>query len=233
MNSKVEVVRKTQNVVFYNIPAFSFITNEFLDNFEWPTGIKTIGFISTGACDSADFGHILGDKYAPRWTYSKDLEKTEVTAVSHRSKSKLVPGELRDFDQLKRLYIDSHLPFYEVWKEKLDPAYMKGIDAVAERFLPSAKALYLEKEGEAAGLLTLVRWEDCHGVPVDWILWVWLRDNLMAEEKHSARGHIADWLRKNAEGRVQCAIDSFNVRSQRFFLKLGFSRQCLYVIKAN
>jgi hypothetical protein len=144
----------------------------------------------------------------------------------------IVPVHL-DLETLRRLYHATQLRFFKQWEGELGEGYMKETNMVIEKMLPSAKSAALEKNGRPVALLTAVSWKDCLDQPADWVTWVWIDNNLSKAERYSIGEYFSRWLDQNSDRKVQCFINAFNVRSQKFFRRLGFAPEWFHVVRSK
>jgi len=115
----------------------------------------------------------------------------------------------------------------------LGERYINEFKFVANNYLSTANVLYLEKDKKLTTLMTVIKWKDYNDIPVDWITWVWIEKDISKDERSVIHNYISVWLRDNIEDRVQCVVNSFNVRSQKFFRKLGFTPECIHIVRKD
>jgi RimJ/RimL family protein N-acetyltransferase len=69
---------------------------------------------------------------------------------------------------------------------------------------------------------------------MDWIGHIWISPDLEKEERITIHKYIRWWLRNNMKHKViRAAVDSFNIRSQKFFRKMGFKPEWFAFLKSK
>ena len=58
--------------------------------------------------------------------------------------------------------------------------------------------------------------------PTSLIPWVWIDSKLSANERQNVHFQMVSWLKKNTKKEIGAGIDAVNLRSLKFFTKLGF-----------
>jgi hypothetical protein len=232
MFSDMHTIKKTDKKIVYKIDNISMITNDFLENLykSWPgNNIKGMIFIFDEKIENEHlYLSSISSKYYVAICYSINKEnlKKDIIVLPKTIKPKLLSP-----DELKKLYYETKLIFYKEWKEYLGERYINEFKFVANNYLSTAKVLYLEKDKKLTTLMTVIKWKDYTDIPVDWITWVWIEKDIAKDERSIIHNYISVWLRDNIEDRVQCVVNSFNVRSQKFFRKLGFTPKCIHILK--
>jgi len=83
--------------------------------------------------------------------------------------------------------------------------------------------LCLKKGRRIVTLTDLCEPPDFIRCPLDWIGYIWIDSNLEKEERMTIHKYIKWWLKKNMKHKVlRAGVYSFNIRSQKFFRKMGF-----------
>jgi len=231
MSDNFKVIRKLPGIYIYEIPTLSEVTAEMLRDFNWPPGITSAGFMAKQFCPQVVTEEQIPERYNARIVYSADKGGIVVPACGAPGATAVCCEVGKNLQEFKTIFLETHKVYFQTWGDKVGAGLMSDVVDVAENSLPGAKHLYLECSGLAAGVAAIIKWKDVRGEPVDWIPWVWIASELPKEVRESVRTRIADWMQKNVDGKVQCAIDAFNVRSQKFFIKLGFFPQCIYIGK--
>lgn len=124
--------------------------------------------------------------------------------------------------------------FFSDWKSYLGPRYLEGARMGMRMLKAPAKYLCLKKNHKTVSLVYMMDWVDWRGRPVDWVGHIWIDAGLTPQERAHIHKYVSFWWRKMAKtGRVQGVVNSFNVRSQKFFRKMGFEPECLHVLKTK
>lgn len=86
----------------------------------------------------------------------------------------------------------------------------------------------VEVDGRLIGMVSLFPERDCLGRPLEQVGWVWIERSLDPRRRAAAHAVVARAL-STAEARwLQAGVHVKNVRSQRFFSRLGFKPTCIH-----
>lgn len=225
----MEIIKRTDKKIVYKLSDFSVVDSAFVNSLDWPEGINVQMFLFgkpiTGEHDVMPKIHSerlvgLGYSYIPTADGTREAPLP----------AGLVPVNL-GAGVLRQFYYDTHLAFYKKWEGELGAGYMKEANMVSEKLLSPARSAALAKDGRNVALLTTVKWKDCLDQPADWVTWVWIDPVLTKDERISIRNYFTQWLNNNSAKKVQCFINSFNVRSQKFFRRIGFLPEWFHVVR--
>lgn len=93
---------------------------------------------------------------------------------------------------------------------------------------PESTRLVLRK-GVPIGMVSLYPTQDCIGTELQQIGWIWVERGLSSPVRLATHALLAQWLsRQEGQGGYQAGVHLKNIRSQRFFLKLGFLPACVH-----
>lgn len=124
--------------------------------------------------------------------------------------------------------------FFSEWKSYLGPRYLEGARVGMKMLKDPGKYLCLKKGRKTVALVYMMDWMDWRGRPVDWVGHIWIDAGLDPFDRGRIHGYIAAWWKRTAKtGKIQGVVNSFNLRSQKFFRKMGFKPECLHVLKAK
>ncbi len=225
----MEIIKRTDKKIVYKLPDFSIVDSAFVDSLVWPEGINVQMFLFEKP--------ITGEHEIMPRIHSERLVGLgySYTTVAAGAVVVPLPAGLAPINLeagiLRQFYYDTHLDFYKKWEIELGDEYMKEAAMVSEKLLSPARSVALSKGGRNAALLTIVNWKDCLDQPADWVTWVWIDPILPKDERNSIRSYFSQWLDVNSVNKVQCFVNSFNVRSQKFFRKIGFLPEWFHVVK--
>jgi len=223
--------KTTEKNIYYRIEALEAVCDRVIEELPWPGNIPTLSFIfsSSGPDEYAALHRNISGRYGARLVYFAEKEKLIIpkcadTAANIRIKK---AGSL---DEVRQLYLSTVLQvFNEEFPGELPDSRMKFSENVARNYLSSEKSLCLAQGERVSGLVTVVGIKDYLERPVDCVNWVWLDKSLGLPERIAAQCLIVKWLKQIVAQRVNCYIDSFNFRSQRFFRRIGFVPLCLNI----
>jgi len=230
MSTQLELVKKSDNKLVYRIDAFTMLTTDFIQSLQWPDNINVINFVFKSPIENED-RILAGLPHSPDVgvVYSlkkfKTLTEPAVAAVLQVK----VPGA----NELAKMYLACRERVFAHVPEKVIPAIdMNVVLAKMENQIKSAKIGYWEVKAKPAGAIVVTRLANNADVSVQWVPWVWIDDSLLAEERRLLHARIRAWLLENIDQEVQCVVNSFNVRSQKFFRKMGFVPECIRIVKS-
>lgn len=232
MAVELPILFSNETIVVYKLDDMARLDDAFVGKLEWPAGRKGQIFTSGGPIAE----ELLLN---PRFTYSRDF----TFQFNFSASREWLKGEVPAASAVKPAgtpSLEKHRPLYIKIKQRIfsqltwyneNPEEDKREVEAFERKVNAYKVGYWEKDGMAAGIVALRKWKDYLQQPVDWISWVLVEEALSREERAATHAYISAWLKENAGPKVECLVQSFNVRSLKFFIKLGFKPVALHVYK--
>lgn len=228
-----DIVYRTERKIVYKVPSISCITGEFIQSLAWPPGITGVIFL---------FNQQISDEHRILSALPLDLD---VGMVYSAMREALPVGKIaadvlieqipvQDEEQLSRLYLicRERVMAPVISARTIPPVDKSAVLLKLKKQLSEGKVALWAKAGDTVGALALTRWHDFADNPVQWIPWVWVSDELLPVERRILHAQILNWLKLSVDNKVQCVVDSYNVRSQKFFRKLGFTPECLHIVKS-
>jgi len=126
--------------------------------------------------------------------------------------------------EAQALFLKTQAQFYIApWAAQLDASYFRQLADFLNNDFPGSKSACVMVDEKFSGLLTLSGMED----NVELVAWVWIDSALSKSDRQTAHARMLGWLKRRESSIIASAVDSFNVRSCRFFRKLGFKTQCV------
>lgn len=232
---KTKPLLSDQAKIVYEAPGLSAVTDELIESLDWPQEIPALGIrlLASGGDEYALIKSNISAKYSVRIVY----EATSGTIPLPQARSENQELQLCAFPDKKELveaYVSTQKEyFYKPWSKHIRIELLEGARNFADKYARPERARWLKKDGGMVGLVVLVEWRDWFGAPTDLISWLWISPDLAVEERKAAHGLLLTWLGLEAHGKLTCAVDSFNLRSQKFFKRIGFTPKCLIVNRAN
>lgn len=233
MGRKIEFYRKIGEKVVYRAESLSRITNQNLKAF--------IRAMSTRGCKIL-FEEKIENEY--EILAGIDHKKYNVALCYSVNTGRLVgktllPAGIRPFrfrtargcryDLGKKVG-----EFFSDWKSYLGPRYLEGARIGTRMLKDPSRYLCLKKNRKTVALVYMMDWVDWRGRPVDWVGHIWIDPELSADDRSLVHGYVSSWWKKTSRtGRVQGVVNSFNVRSQKFFRKMGFEPECMHILKTK
>lgn len=140
------------------------------------------------------------------------------------------PRSLMELRRLYKMSVEKH--FYAPYKDRLDLKKNREEDVwFLREAITLRKSAVLTARGSIQGIVSTLDWKDTAGRPSLLVAWVWISDKLLPAQRAQAHVALAEWLKVHAKGRIMATVDSFNVRSRRFFVKLGFLPECVHFLE--
>lgn len=226
-------IRRDGSTTVFELDHPDELTIGLLESLDWPEDAPKTAFRFREPVIESALSTLstLPSRYIVRIGYTAQTSAFAATAGSPFTSGGewQTPTDLEALKLLTRKTIIER--FYEPWRELETPAFVKDVEAFLEHGLAmSASANYLI-DGRTAGLINLMTHHDCHALPVDHIAWVWIDENLTPVERADAHVRLLAWLASKPTGRIHAFVHTFNVRSRRFFGKIGFSPACIHISK--
>jgi RimJ/RimL family protein N-acetyltransferase len=171
-------------------------------------------------------------EYRFRMNYSitkKQLkaEKTELPLGIKQMKFKI---KKQYFNLLKKKLIEYHYTWKNFVDKKSNLEWIRNVHKLAK----TRDYLCLKKSRKIITLIDLWEYIDFIRCPMDWIGHIWISPDLGKEERIIIHKYIRWWLKNNMKHKViRAAVDSFNIRSQKFFRKMGFKPEWLAFLKSK
>lgn len=232
MNTGLPVLARTAKKVVYRAESLRSVTEELLHGLDWPEdsdGTVVFVFKEQVEDEYALIERNLSDKYFARFIYA--AAKRDIRVPAAPAAAEISHHKFKDLEELKALFLGTNKIFSEAWKKQLKDRYASLLESQANEDLPGARVLSFEKAGKVVSLFTMTKETGYEGAPVDWLHWAWISDALGSQERSDIHRQAAEWVRANVEKEIQCNIFAFNLRSQKFFRKLGFLPKCLYIVR--
>ncbi|MFC1521789.1 GNAT family N-acetyltransferase [Elusimicrobiota bacterium] len=225
-----------KNIDVFEAPDIEDISDSSLADIAWPEDIREYAFrfknpIKTGtinlleqrlsSCYMAKVGFVAHKDKIPDMKIDPEQDHIRWKAFSNidtlRAETKRT--------LLEKLYYPN--------TQYLDNSFAKDIDDYAKKYVTIDGSRRLMKSNEAIGIVTVTNLHDCSGHALDHLGWILIDGKLSDDERNTAHAKLAAWLKTYAAGTIQAFIHHFNLRSQKFFSRLGFEPVCLHVFKPN
>lgn len=213
------------------MPDFARLSTSAIDKLDWPKGTPVLWLKYDENLDDC-YGELdkrIARKYITRVIYSADTEnillkpgKERVAAIKARES---LPAA-----ELLTLYLETHAKsFIAPWAAQLDSKYLDEVSSFIKEDLPVSKSLCFFKGKSPVGLALLTVLGSGAGL----VSWIWISPALTVAERRKAHGLFIGWLKDGKYPQIKSVVHSFNLRSNRFFLKLGFHPQCIAITRRN
>lgn len=114
------------------------------------------------------------------------------------------------------------------WKNYLGDVLLGSfLDILITRCTPGRTTLVFDTR-RMIGMVSIFPESDCLGRPLDQVAWVWVERSLGPRLRAAAHDVVSRALATTDARRLQAGVHIKNIRSQRFFTRLGFKPTCLH-----
>ena len=145
----------------------------------------------------------------------------KLTSETPRSNEHLISNVKRTTDKY----------FTKQWSDYIKGKFEDSFDYYHKN-LKKDDALYINHENKMIGMICILdSLTDYLNRKVDQVAWVWVDSSIDKDIRIATHSIISKWLSENCNSLIQTGIHLYNVRSQNFFLKLGFELTCVYILK--
>ena len=231
MKSKPRLIQKEKGKITYQMPDFAQLNTSAIDKLDWPKGIPVLWLKYDENLDDC-YGELdkrISRKYIVRVIYSADKKDIHLKAGKEPAGAIKVRKSLTAAELLA-LYLETHAKsFIAPWAGQLDSKYIDEVSSFIKEDLPVSKSLSFFKDKSPVGLVLLTELGSGAGL----ISWIWFAPSLSIAERRKAHNLFAAWLRNGKYPQIKSVVHSFNLRSNRFFIKMGFHTQCIAITRRS
>lgn len=211
--------------IFYDLPDLGMLGAGLPAGVEWPEDRPRLCFDL--AARDRKRGIVVSnplpeDKYICRINYLAGRKQVRATG-GRAADAGLTLQPFRNFKEHKTLELWSHDKYFaKPFKKYMSPAH-KAEARVYYKMLKDTESAVLRRGAKSVGMITMLRLPGANlPKPLHWITWVWIAPELSPAERRQAHTLLAGWMKNNSIKYVGCSVHSANVRSQKWFLKMGF-----------
>lgn len=213
---------------YYEADTVSDITGETVENCFSATNCAKLVFSLPGT-DIGEYETLtknIPDCFSARVQYRATAGQLVLPPRSGKATEVAVmPGEI---SFIRDLYLRKITEFYEKWKHCVTQDRISFSRDVAQHRLLPENSLCLVKKTVPVGLTTVYEREVAGGSYC--LNWIWFCPELDPHERARAHYLTVEWL-IDKKRTIDAFVDSFNLRSIRFFRKTGFWPVCLHITK--
>lgn len=226
---KIRLLHKKANRLVYSLPDLDRINDAFIDGVRWPENIAYLGFWVPRAM--APQGKPVRDmvsdrKYVCRMSYVAD--KREIPAeISGDIAAGLKIAPFKNIAAYRRTFLRTHNKYFQkAFKGYHTPAYGAEVKKYLKNTFPDTKGVCVMRGRRVVGMLSLFKiGKYFRFSPMHWITWLWADQSQPKDVRRGVHFMLRAWVRKNASRYVGASIHAVNVKSQKWFIKLG-ARPC-------
>lgn len=231
MSPHLELIARFEKKIVYRAEDIGVITPEFIRSLEWPDGARIVAFLFKNPIEN-EGGVLSLLPHSPDVGVIYSATKQSLMPTGECPKSRLVKKNIQSAEELGRLYLECRGRVFANALEKLDAKIdEQAILVKMQKQIDSARIGYWEINSKMAGVVVVTCLCNYSDVLVDWIPWILIDTSLAPEERLALHFKIREWLSLSIDKKLQCAVNSFNSRSQKFFRKIGFTPECVRIIK--
>ena len=231
MKAKPQLIQKEKEKITYQMPDFARLNTSAIDKLDWPKKTPVLWLKYDENLDACheELDKRLSRKYIARVIYSADRENI-CLKTGKKPAGAIKTRESLTAEELLPLYLETQAKaFIAPWAGKLDSKYLDEVSSFIKEDLPVSKSLCFFKDNCPVGLALLTVLGSWAGL----ISWVWFEPALSVAERRKAHELFVGWLRAGKYPQIKSVVHSFNLRSNRFFLKLGFHPQCIAITRRS
>ncbi|HAN05588.1 MAG TPA: hypothetical protein DCW72_00665 [Elusimicrobia bacterium] len=226
----MKVLDSDKDKIILEVADISEITEAEKNSFNWPASVpKLVVKLGGGERDEEKIiGARVFENCKIRIIYGAPKDGIGLSGGVNDF-PELTVSKIADKTELVEFYLKTQKKhFNDVWAAETSGAPQLSPAVLAEK-LSVENAICLEIKGVRVGFVALVDWVNWFGVPSSLVSWIWIDGELRPEVRKAVHQKIIRWLRERTAEKLSCVVDVFNVRSRRFFKKIGFIPECLIV----
>ncbi|OIO05013.1 MAG: hypothetical protein AUJ51_00745 [Elusimicrobia bacterium CG1_02_56_21] len=219
-------LKTTKTTISYKYRDAKKLTPAIIRKAKWPRDIKFLCFEPDGGVMKMDRPLKLG---VPWHKFSGGvifMQKRDAlpAQVFNGGKSSLRAVTLKGGRKLSSLYTSSQNRYYNVvWKGLLGRHMKEESRTFNRESLPKLTGCTVNNGRRPVALVAGDKYKvKLLGTFAWFITWIWIDPALKGPMRDKARSMIIDWLRKRPLKHLVAYVNTFNIPSQKFFLKLGF-----------
>jgi len=226
----MEIIKQFERKLICRLSSILLINEDFISQLIWPEGIDRFVCIFDKSVER-EWDILSNIKSVDRVWMIYSMTKVRTEIIEEGSSKMFVETKLPDIKELELLFSETRREYYRSLNRDLTERQVIENQDFIEKVLPRCRRVCLQKNGKPIALLMMVEAKDYEGKPVDWVPWVWIEKNITFEEREMVHRRFWEWLVDGELERVQCSVASSNLRSQKFFRKIGFKPECLHILK--
>lgn len=226
----MEIIKRADKKIICRLSGLYVVSNEFLASLVWLDGVDRyiVTFKVPVAEEWCTLSQLTGIDKA--WMVYSAVRAEFENGVPEIS-GEITETSMPEPGELAALFMETRAEYYRAMNRELTERQVVESRNFTENALPKSRRLCLKKNGRPVALLILTEAKDYEGVPVDWVPWVWVDKALDVQSRAMVHARFVNWMKAGRLDRIQCSVASGNVRSQKFFRKLGFKPECLHILK--
>jgi RimJ/RimL family protein N-acetyltransferase len=217
------IIKEFDDLIICKIDNLLEINNQSLDKFNLNRSKKLIITFDKEIENENILLNEIPSRYYTKIAYS--IKKNLLNNQIFNLPSDISIFSFNTQEEFQRYYYYQFETFYNNWKKYLPENYINVLAQAAKEkeFIDKTKYLCLSKNATIISFTTLIKWYDYNKNPADLVGHIWIDVSLEKEKRNIIRNYFSYWFKKNMNTETLLAgIDVFNIRSQKFFRKMGF-----------
>lgn len=221
----MEHLNTTKTTISYKLQDVEKLTPAVINKVKWPKVIKFLCFEPGGGTMRMDKPLMLG---VPWHKFSGGViflqKRDALTAAPGTSGNGLRLKTIKSKKMLRSVYVGSQDHYYDVeWKGLLGKHMLEERESFNKEVLPRVTAAAVFRGEKPVGVVGGIK----HRVKfinktVWFITWIWIDPAQRQSVRHAVRAKLVGWLRHRPIKHLCAHVNTFNIPSQKFWLKQGF-----------
>lgn len=222
----MKLLNTTKTTISYKFQDAGELTPAIIKMARWPLDIKFLCFEPEGGVMRMEQPVKIGvpwHKFSGGVIFAQNRDELPVS--SRLTKKSIVKVEtIQSGNKLSSLYISTQDRYYNVaWKGLLGKHMLEESDTFRKESLPHLSGAVALKGGKAVGIVAGDRYKVKFLHKFVWfITWIWIDPRLRGTVRAEVRAGLIDWLRRRPIKTLCAHVNTFNIPSQKFFLRCGF-----------
>jgi len=230
----MEVIKKTDRDIIFRIERFRSINNAMIEQALNTYGHKNIAFrpkeplfediniMKKSFTQNIFFQLGYISKKKNLIFHKKDINHKNISRYRFDDR-----GDLIKF--FERTWVKF---FFDRYKEYFSPEMKEKWFGMLKDLPNSNNTIVLsDGRGEKIAMLMTYDSSDCIGNRVTQVGWIWVDENVGASERINIHHQLVSWLLEKSQDLIQAGVHIDNVRSQKYFMKLGFKPVCMHLFR--
>ena len=226
------IIKESDDTIVYEIDRFSDLAPSMLDGIhakhkkEWSIfRPKQINYADIETLKNKSF-----DKYFMQFGFCISEIKSNIPKSD--SDKFLKEGLTRD-ELLKLILKTYEIDFQSHWNEYLGQKVSNITINALKEYVNPENTIVLKNRLTNNPVGTLMTFPACSCLEesLEQIGWVWIDKNIEKKERVEIKNIMFQWLKDRNHKELQAGVHLYNVRSQKFFNRMGFEPTCVHIAK--
>lgn len=230
MSALQQIIRSDEKSAVFEAPSFASIKTEDLDQYFYKNINSTL-IVRPKKCDMSDLDDLrknVSNKYFVQIGFmaeKNDLVKSRENLTDCPLQS-ITPQNIESFRNLVSSTIEQY--FSALWRDYIAQTTLDAFKQILADSVSVEKGRIIEFKGKPVAVIALFPHHDCLSKKVEQIGWVWVQEDLSDTYRDFTHQLLLRWLNGIVACSFQAGVHLHNVRSQKFFHKIGFNPECAH-----